>query len=277
MVLANFDKILKIEMRAINSEPLSCENKVCQHNHWEIFLFKEGSGTHLIDFETVNLSGNSVHIVPPNHLHQINRSYCQGLQLKISDEFLHNINENNWLISELYSSRSKTPVIHFSNDDFKVVWELVKFMGEEITNTGGGNIFVLRNFLNILLYKLDKGFNGSGLETINPVDLTVFIRFSHLVEKHIQNYNKVDDYLKLLGITRKKLFVACVCYGNTSPGDYIRRRLLTEAKRLLLFSSSSQKEIAYRLNFTDLPHFIKFFKRRAGMLPKEFARQLIYK
>ena len=264
-------------MRAISSEPLSCENKVCRHNHWEIFLIKEGSGTHLIDFETVNLTWNSVHIVPPNHLHRLKHSSCQGIWLKISDEFLHNVNENNWLISELYSSRSKTPVIHFSNDDFKVVWELVKFMGEEIKNIGGGNIFVLRNFLNILLYKLDRGFHGSGLEAINPVDLNMFIRFSHLVEKHIHNYNKVDDYLKLLGITRKKLFAACVSYGNISPGDYIRRRLLTEAKRLLLFSSSSQKEIAYRLNFTDLPHFIKFFKKRAGMLPKEFAKQFMYK
>ncbi|MCY1416058.1 HTH-type transcriptional activator RhaR [compost metagenome] len=45
---------------------------------------------------------------------------------------------------------------------------------------------------------------------------------------------------------------------------------MQEARRLLLFTSSSVNEIGYQLGFKDPAYFTRFFSREAGMTPSEY-------
>jgi AraC-like DNA-binding protein len=47
-------------------------------------------------------------------------------------------------------------------------------------------------------------------------------------------------------------------------------KLILEAKKLLVNSSMSIKEILYSLNFKDPAYFNKFFKNKAGETPSQF-------
>jgi AraC family transcriptional activator of pobA len=245
-----------------------------RHDYWEIFLFKQGDGRHLIDFEETEFRAGSVHFVLPHHVHQLkNISNAEGLVLKVSDELFHASNENKELIPELckYQLFHKAPVLHFSSEEFSDLWDIAERMQKESHRQVGAEAVVLKNYLNILLCKCRKNIEVSGTAPIIRPELELFISFRHLVEKYFKQYTKIQDYLRLLGVSEKKLFLVCSLYTGTSPSDYLHKRILAEAKRLLRFSPTCQKEIAYTLNFTDLPHFIKFFKQKTGLLPKEFA------
>ena len=53
-------------------------------------------------------------------------------------------------------------------------------------------------------------------------------------------------------------------------GHLIRQRVLTEAKRQLVFTTEPIHEIAYDLGFSDPSHFARFFRKQTGTTPQDF-------
>ena len=57
----------------------------------------------------------------------------------------------------------------------------------------------------------------------------------------------------------------------------IQERTILEAKRLLLHSKKSCKEVAYALEFSDYSYFVKFFKKVTGISPTKFRKRIAEK
>ena len=55
-----------------------------------------------------------------------------------------------------------------------------------------------------------------------------------------------------------------------TAGHLIRQRVLTEAKRALVFTGQPIHEVSYDLGFTDPSHFARFFRKQTGTTPQEF-------
>ncbi|HCN83031.1 MAG TPA: hypothetical protein DIT07_05335, partial [Sphingobacteriaceae bacterium] len=52
----------------------------------------------------------------------------------------------------------------------------------------------------------------------------------------------------------------------------IRKRIVLEAKRLLVNLDLSVTEVSYQLNFKDNSYFSRFFKKQVGFAPEEFRK-----
>ena len=63
-------------------------------------------------------------------------------------------------------------------------------------------------------------------------------------------------------------------YTNTSPGYYLQDLKLQEAKKMLLSTSKSIKEIAFALKYRDAAYFATQFKKHYGVSPGQFRRNL---
>ena len=50
-----------------------------------------------------------------------------------------------------------------------------------------------------------------------------------------------------------------------TAGHLIRQRVLTEAKRALVFTGQPIHEISYDLGFADPSHFARFFRKQTGI------------
>ena len=57
---------------------------------------------------------------------------------------------------------------------------------------------------------------------------------------------------------------------GVTAGHLIRQRVLTEAKRQLVFTNQAIQEIAYDLSFSDPSHFARFFRAQTGSTPQAF-------
>jgi AraC family transcriptional activator of pobA len=56
-------------------------------------------------------------------------------------------------------------------------------------------------------------------------------------------------------------------------GHLVRQRVLSEAKRQLVFTAQPIQDIANELAFSDPSHFARFFRKHTGTTPHEFRDQ----
>jgi len=78
---------------------------------------------------------------------------------------------------------------------------------------------------------------------------------------------------KKMNISPKHLNAICKQSTNKTVTELIHGRILTEAKRLLSYSTLNIKQISFDLGFNDLSYFQRFFKKRTGKTPREFRQE----
>lgn len=89
-------------------------------------------------------------------------------------------------------------------------------------------------------------------------------RFYVLVDQHYKEMKQVQDYANLLHRSPKTITNLFASYNLPSPLRVIRERVEAEAKRLLIHTSKSAKEIGEILGFEDQATFSRFFKKMTG-------------
>lgn len=98
-------------------------------------------------------------------------------------------------------------------------------------------------------------------------------QFYVLVDSHFKEKKQVQDYAELLFRSPKTLSNLFASYGLDSPLRVIHERIEAEAKRLLLYTEKSAKEIGEILGFDDLPAFSRFFKKMVGESISEYRKR----
>lgn len=99
-------------------------------------------------------------------------------------------------------------------------------------------------------------------------------RFHVLVDQHFKEKKQVQDYAAILNVSPKTLSYLLSLYNLPSPLKIIHQRIEAEAKRLLVYSNMSAKEIAHHVGFEDQANFSRFFKKVAGESITEYKQQL---
>jgi AraC family transcriptional activator of pobA len=91
-----------------------------------------------------------------------------------------------------------------------------------------------------------------------------------LVEDNFRKERLLEFYAEKLAMTADRLNDHVKRATGVTAGHLIRQRVLTEAKRQLVFTSQPIHEIAYDLAFSDPSHFARFFRKQTGTTPHEF-------
>ncbi|WP_353777273.1 helix-turn-helix domain-containing protein [Winogradskyella sp. 3972H.M.0a.05] len=97
--------------------------------------------------------------------------------------------------------------------------------------------------------------------------------FNVLVDAHFKQEHSVSFYAD-------KLFKSPKTLSNTfakfkkSPLKIIHERIILEAKRQLMYTDKSAKEIAYDIGFEDASHLSRLFKKHTLLSPSQFQKQL---
>lgn len=98
-------------------------------------------------------------------------------------------------------------------------------------------------------------------------------KYYNLVDEHYRTKKQVQDYADLLHKSPKTLSNIFSTCKLPSPLRVIHERLEAEAKRLLLYSNKSAKEIAEILGFEDQASFSRFFKNMTGQSAVRFRNE----
>jgi AraC family transcriptional activator of pobA len=109
----------------------------------------------------------------------------------------------------------------------------------------------------------------TGTITLQPADATV-AQLRTLVDEYFRREHQLGFYAEKLGMTVDRLNDHVKRATGVTAGHLIRQRLLTEAKRQLVFTTQPIQDIAEELAFSDPSHFARFFRKQTGTTPHEF-------
>jgi AraC family transcriptional activator of pobA len=114
-----------------------------------------------------------------------------------------------------------------------------------------------------------RAHSGADVVALEPTGHTVDA-LRKLVEEHFHKERQLVFYADKLAMTVDRLNDHVRRATGVTAGHLIRQRVLTEAKRQLVFTSLPIHEIAYDLAFSDPSHFARFFRKQTGTTPHEF-------
>ncbi|WP_100445715.1 AraC family transcriptional regulator [Glycomyces xiaoerkulensis] len=126
---------------------------------------------------------------------------------------------------------------------------------------------VLRHLLGVLVLRVASlpAPGGTGSE---PSE--VYLAFRDAVERDFAGTRRLADYAAVLDCSPRTLSRATLAHAGVPAKEFIDRRVVLEAKRLLACSALPAAKIGARLGFSSATNFNKYFHQRTGRTPIAF-------
>ncbi|HVM88016.1 MAG TPA: AraC family transcriptional regulator [Puia sp.] len=240
---------------------------------YTLLFIEKASGFAKIDNFSVRLDEAKVICIKPDNVFSldINRT-AKGHVIFFTDNFFSLRYNNNVLHQFSFLKKEAESYVRFSSQQ-SAKWKiLLQLMMEEKSSSLKGSEKVMRSFLNILLFDLERKFvPNHQLEKISNKEEKV-LQFEKLIEEHFIQQKTPSWYAQQLHITPNYLNRLCQGLRNVTSGELIRKRVIIEAQRMLHYTSLSVAEIAYRLGFETPSYFITFFKNNTNSTPEHFRK-----
>lgn len=104
--------------------------------------------------------------------------------------------------------------------------------------------------------------------------MAIASRLKKLVAERMKELKSPSGYAELMNISEVYLNEAVKATTGTSAGNFIRKLIITEAKRQLVYTSRPTQEVAYALGYDDYAYFSKLFKKESGISPNEYRKKI---
>lgn len=98
------------------------------------------------------------------------------------------------------------------------------------------------------------------------------ITFRNLLKQHVEHSHSPSYYARMMNISLMYLNEAVKGTTGFSVSQNIQYEIVTRAKRSLIYTSKSVKEIAQELGFEDYAYFTRLFSKTAGISPTDFRK-----
>lgn len=249
-----------------------------RHNYYEVFYFEEGDGQHMVDFEWLPIQPNCLHLVSPGQVHCVRRSRdSSGYVLLFSRDFLISTIASKGDVLGLppFLHQSAVSVV-LPQEQATAVHAVIGSMKREWELGGAFSEDIVRLYLTVLLLKYASFVQPVEEEQrVDSVAAQLLRRFKIAVEGNFRQLHQVHDYAEQLAVTPSHLNDVTKRVTGSNASDIIHERIVLEAKRLLLHSGLTTKEIASFLNFQDPSYFSRFFRKYTGQSPSGFKTAMV--
>lgn len=177
----------------------------------------------------------------------------------------------------LFNNIFEIPQVEFSDVENNTIYLLFSQINDELSFQDRSSEEMIRTYLKQIIIRATRQWKKQNLERENNFinsDLEFFRDFSRLVDIHFKEKHSVSDYAGLLNIAPKTLSNKFHKLNLENPNEMIKNRIILEAKRLLLYSNLSIKEIAYQLGYDDPAYFNRMFAQKSGKTPAVFRKEI---
>lgn len=250
-----------------------------RHAYYEICIFVNGAGSHMIDFKNFDIKSHSIHFLTPGQVHRISREEnYHGFLLVFSRDFysLGMQDEDLLMTLPFFNNNTSEPILNLNEDEFVEVHDIIEHLRRDYKRDSEIREDVLRSYLHIFLLKCRYFFNKNYFDKdiINdPIFLKVN-KFRKLVEQNFKEIHLVKDYADLLNESPAHLNKVVKSITGENASEFIIKRIVLEAKRLLIYTDLSNKEISFKMNYDDPSYFSRLFRKKVGTSPSDFRTQM---
>ncbi len=238
-----------------------------------LLFVTKGTGNHHIDLKKYNLEVGSVLKIAKGQIHAFQKDATyEGYLLVFTEDFVLNY----------FSQSSINVILHFynyhltkpiANDKILNETFLNQLILELETENTYGQKNIIAALLDLYLLQLERKSPSNNLKGNDSKHYDTFLQFKNLVESNYTNTRNVKEYAKMLFISTKFLNQVVKDFALNTAKTFIDDYVILEAKRAIVSTEKSLKEIAFEIGFDEVTNFTKFFKNRIGISPKDFRKK----
>lgn len=176
----------------------------------------------------------------------------------------------------LFHNIFEIPFVELDGEENIIIQQLFQNIEHELESRDSSAEEMIRTYVKQIIIRATRKWkkqnldNGSIKVPSNEVD--IFRDFSRLLEIHFREKHNVSEYAELLHIAPKTLTHKFKSLQLESPNQLIINRIILEAKRLLIYTDKTVKEIAYDLGYEDPAYFNRLFTNKTGNTPAHFKK-----
>ena len=235
------------------------------NNYFEIIYLSKGGGYHYIDLVKYAVAPPIVYFIRQEQVHYWELSTePEGYVVIIKKAFIEKSLDSE--LKSLLTKISSQCCLQLTNN--RAIEKMLQLLTEENKTNDENAFHITEGLLKSLLAKV--------LQVSQPVinkaeiKLDMYHSFTELLSASNGIKNKVGFYAEKLNTSPQNLNAVCRKAVNQTAAGILSGFVLTEAKRLLLYTDETISEIAYVLEFADPSHFVKYFKKFVGLTPRAF-------
>lgn len=238
----------------------------------QVIFVRSGRGVMNLEGESVPFEGPCALLLPTECVHGLDYEIdADRWVVTIEVAYLTQVNAKLREFIALWEAPRVIPLAGAAEAGMEF-YSLVNSLKEEAESDAVGHVVGTEALLTTLLLKLARAtpFEQAANESATRNDIRQVDRFRKLIEEHYRENLTLQDYASKMAISLVQLRAACASAVEQSPTKMIHARIITEAKRNLIFGDMSVEQIAFGLGFADAAYFTRFFRREVGQAPSQF-------
>lgn len=245
------------------------------HNYFQIIFIDEGEAKHCIEYEPpLVMKPYEVSVVFPKQIHQISFKRCRGIILMFDEVLFCSDILKKELSAYNVDLYRKLNHIVYDKQQYQNIRDKVEQICILYNNISPIKKEQIRFYIKILLLQLIEYAHEKEQPAKNLSIVNVYANYKELIEKQYHSTKTVSSYAQQMGISVKRLNNICKQESGMTALAVLHERVMVEAKRMLLFSGESIKEISFKLGFTSPSAFNKFIYSKTNKTPTELKFSL---
>ena len=242
------------------------------HGLFQLLWLQQGSADVQLDGSRQRLASGSVLLLPQHCVHGFHFSqHAQGVVVTLAYAFLARLHGG---LGDSLASMAEPQWLSLAEGGHRAEIEaLLPALLREYGAQGEHRHLLLESLLVSVLCWLRREPASRESVASSQRGRQYLSAFSALIEQSYAQHLPLEHYAAQLGISTAHLNAVCRELAGCSALVLVHARLMLEARRNLVYTSMSVRDISDALGFADPAYFTRFFKRGSGLSPRQFRER----
>lgn len=244
------------------------EHKTFKTDFFSFYFFRRANGYLLLSFRKVELRDGMVLLLSPHQQQEwhVDEAELDYTFLIFREDFMRTFIADKFFVYRLlyYYQTDTPPYLFAAPEELAEYMRLLGKIKQELLHPVADTYNLIVSVLYYLLVVINRAYAKTYRLPVEVPKNNYAFQFKDLLEKHIRDMQRVQEYADILRVSRITLNNSVMAQFGVSATHLLKQRLLEELKNELLFSDRNVSQLADEFHFSDPSHLMRFFKQQTG-------------
>ena len=252
------------------------EHRTFKTDFFSFYFFRRANGYVLLNFRKIELRDDMVLLLSPHQQQEwhVDEAELDYTFLIFREDFMRTFIADKFFVYRLlyYYQTDTPPYLFAAPEELAEYMRLLGKIKQELLHPVADTYNLIVSVLYYLLVVINRAYAKTYRLPVEVPKNNYAFQFKDLLEKHIRDMQRVQEYADILRVSRITLNNSVMAQFGVSATHLLKQRLLEELKNELLFSNLNVSQLADEFHFSDPSHLMRFFKKETG---KTFTQYLM--
>jgi len=236
---------------------------------------RQGNSRHWIDMTPYILKPDTFYFTIPHQVHLKEETVpITGITMSFTKDFLA-LEENRALRTlPIIQNPDNGHELTLTRQDVTFIEDVMDKLLDEYLRKSDWQQSMLFAYTKVLLIYLSRLYTEQVTSATPSPDRELLKKYLQKIEATYTRAHEVADYARMLNLSAGHLSDVVKAQSGKTAIEHIHERIILEARRLLMHTDQTIKEIAFGLGFDDASYFNRFFKRITQQTPLAYRNTI---